>query len=37
MTLYEQWQNLINNQTEETIEAFWEKYSSAKQGSIVIY
>ncbi|HHU18282.1 MAG TPA: hypothetical protein GXZ70_08790 [Clostridiales bacterium] len=30
MTLYEQWQILINNQTEETIEAFWEKYSSAE-------
>ncbi|HML38896.1 MAG TPA: SEC-C metal-binding domain-containing protein [Bacillota bacterium] len=38
MTLYEQWQELIDNQTDETFEAFWEKYSSAEKriyGSIL--
>ncbi|MDD4564183.1 MAG: SEC-C metal-binding domain-containing protein [Eubacteriales bacterium] len=30
MTLYEQWQDLINNQTDETFEAFWKEYSSAE-------
>lgn len=30
MTLYEQWQNLINNQTDETFEAFWQEYSAAE-------
>lgn len=31
MSLYEQWQNLIENQTDETFEAFWEKYSSTEK------
>jgi Predicted metal-binding protein related to the C-terminal domain of SecA len=31
MTLYEQWQDLINNQTDETFEKFWEKYSSTEK------
>lgn len=29
-TLYEQWQDLINNQTDETFADFWEKYSSTE-------
>ena len=31
MNLYEQWQNLIDNQTDQTFEAFWEKYSSTEK------
>ncbi|MEL7654500.1 MAG: SEC-C metal-binding domain-containing protein [Bacillota bacterium] len=31
MSLYEQWQNLIDNQTDETFEGFWEKYSSTEK------
>lgn len=31
MSLYEQWQNLINNQTDESFESFWEKYSSTEK------
>ena len=31
MSLYEQWQNLIENQTEKTFEAFWEKYSTTEK------
>jgi len=31
MTLYEQWKNLIDNQTDETFPAFWEKYSTTEQ------
>jgi len=31
MTLYEQWQDLINHQTDETFPAFWEKYSSTEK------
>lgn len=31
MTLYEQWQNLINNQTDDTFEAFWNEYSSSEE------
>lgn len=31
MTLYEQWQDLIENQTDETFGAFWEKYSSTEK------
>ncbi len=30
MNLYEQWQKLINSQTDETFDDFWEKYSSAE-------
>jgi len=30
MTLYEQWKNLIETQTEETFPAFWEEYSGAE-------
>lgn len=30
MTLYEQWKELIENQTEETFEAFWEEYAGAE-------
>ncbi|MFV0517633.1 MAG: SEC-C metal-binding domain-containing protein [Aminipila sp.] len=30
MTLFEQWQNLIDNQTDETFPEFWEKYSSTE-------
>ena len=26
-TLYEQWKDLIENQTKETFEAFWKEYS----------
>lgn len=31
MTLYEQWQDLIDNQTDETFAGFWEKYSSTEK------
>lgn len=31
MTLYEEWQDLLNNQTEETFEDFWKKYAGAEQ------
>lgn len=31
MNLYEQWQNLIDNQTDETFNEFWEKYSSTEK------
>lgn len=30
MTLYEQWQDLIENQTEATFKQFWENYSSTE-------
>ncbi|MDO4545974.1 MAG: SEC-C metal-binding domain-containing protein [Bacillota bacterium] len=30
MTLFEQWKDLIENQTEETFQDFWEEYSSAE-------
>ncbi|MBR0600264.1 SEC-C metal-binding domain-containing protein [Sinanaerobacter chloroacetimidivorans] len=30
MSLYEQWKHLIDNQTNETFEAFWERYSSTE-------
>lgn len=30
MTLYEQWKDLIENQTEETFREFWEEYSGAE-------
>nr|WP_315022779.1 SEC-C metal-binding domain-containing protein [uncultured Aminipila sp.] len=30
MSLYEKWQNLIDNQTDETFTDFWEKYSSTE-------
>lgn len=29
-TLYEQWKDLIENQTQETFQAFWEEYSGAE-------
>lgn len=31
MSLYEQWQNLIDHQTDETFEEFWGKYSSTEK------
>ncbi|HYE67095.1 MAG TPA: SEC-C metal-binding domain-containing protein [Anaerovoracaceae bacterium] len=31
MTLYEQWQDLIDNQTDESFAAFWEKYSDTEK------
>ncbi|MBK5262701.1 MAG: SEC-C domain-containing protein [Peptostreptococcaceae bacterium] len=31
MTLFEQWENLIDNQTDETFPEFWEKYSSTEK------
>ncbi len=31
MSLYEQWQDLINHQTDESFNAFWEKYSSTEK------
>jgi len=31
MTLFEQWENLIDNQTDETFSDFWEKYSSTEK------
>ncbi|MDF2657026.1 MAG: hypothetical protein K0R19_3500 [Bacillota bacterium] len=31
MSLFEQWQNLIDHQTDETFGAFWEKYSSTEK------
>ncbi|MBK5246972.1 MAG: SEC-C domain-containing protein [Peptostreptococcaceae bacterium] len=31
MTLFEQWENLINNQTDETFPDFWEKYSTTEK------
>lgn len=30
MSLYEQWQDLINNQTDDSFAEFWEKYSSTE-------
>jgi len=30
MTLYEQWKDLIGNQTEETFPEFWEEYAGAE-------
>ncbi len=30
MTLFEQWKNLIENQTEETFRDFWKEYSEAE-------
>lgn len=30
MTLYEQWKELIENQTEDTFREFWEEYSGAE-------
>lgn len=30
MTLYEQWKELIENQTEDTFREFWEEYSDAE-------
>ena len=30
MTLYEQWKELIENQTEESFEEFWEEYAGAE-------
>lgn len=30
MSLFEQWQDLIDNQTDETFSEFWEKYSSTE-------
>lgn len=30
MTLYEQWKDLIENQTEETFQEFWDEYSGAE-------
>lgn len=30
MTLYEEWKELIGNQTEETFQEFWEEYSGAE-------
>ena len=30
MTLFEQWKDLIENQTEETFEAFWKEYSETE-------
>ena len=30
MTLYEQWKELIENQTEETFEEFWEEYAGTE-------
>lgn len=32
MSLYEKWQDLISNQTEESFPVFWEKYSEVEQG-----
>ena len=29
-TLYEQWKDLIENQTKETFEAFWKEYSETE-------
>jgi len=31
MNLYEQWQDLIDHQTDDTFTAFWEKYSSTEK------
>lgn len=31
MTLFEQWQKLIDNQTDESFPAFWEKYSATEK------
>ena len=30
MTLFEQWQKLLDSQTDATFEAFWQKYSAAE-------
>ncbi len=34
MSLYDQWKELLENQTDETFNAFWDKYSS---GEVKIY
>ena len=31
MSLYEQWKNLIDHQTDDSFETFWEKYSSTEK------
>ncbi len=31
MSLYEQWKDLIENQTEKTFHKFWEEYSSTEK------
>jgi len=31
MNLYEHWRNLIDNQTDETFQSFWEKYSTTEK------
>ena len=31
MSLYEKWQDLIGNQTDDTFEDFWEKYSTTEK------
>lgn len=31
MTLYEEWQDLLTHQTEDSFDAFWEKYAGAEQ------
>ena len=31
MTLYKEWNKLINGQTQSTINDFWDKYSSTEQ------
>ena len=30
MSLYAEWTDLLENQTDETLEAFWEEYSGAE-------
>ncbi len=30
MSLYEEWKNMLENQTDETFEAFWKEYSDAE-------
>ena len=30
MTLFEQWEKLINTQTDDTIDEFWKKYSDTE-------
>ena len=31
MTLYEEWQDLLTHQTEDSFDDFWEKYAGAEQ------
>ena len=31
MSLYDEWQKLLNNQTQDSVDSFWDKYANAEQ------